>query len=80
VIAPDFKTIANFRRDNGPAIRAVCGRFIELCRRLNLFTKAVVAIDCSKFKAANNRDKLRSDQDLFLGQRTMSTRHVGVNT
>src|SRR5271169_990127 len=56
-LAPDFKTIANFRRDNGPGIRAACGRFIELCRRLNLFTKAVVAIDGSKFKAVNNRDK-----------------------
>ena len=56
-LAPDFKTIANFRRDNGPAIRAVCRQFIELCRRLNLFTKAIVAIDGSKFKAVNNRDK-----------------------
>jgi len=56
-LAPDFKTIANFRRDNGPAIRAVCVQFIELCRRLNLFTKAIVAIDGSKFKAVNNRDK-----------------------
>ena len=56
-LAPDFKTIADFRRDNGPAIRAVCGQFIELCRRLNLFTKAIVAIDGSKFKAVNNRDK-----------------------
>src|SRR5471032_1806112 len=56
-LAPDFKTIANFRRDNGPAIRAVCGQFIELCRWLNLFTKAIVAIDGSKFKAVNNRDK-----------------------
>jgi len=56
-LAPDFKTIANFRRDNGPAIRAVCGQFVELCRRLNLFTKAVIAIDGSKFKAVNNRDK-----------------------
>jgi transposase len=56
-LAPDFKTIASFRRDNGPAIRAVCGQFIELCRRLNLFTKAIVAIDGSKFKAVNNRDK-----------------------
>src|SRR5471030_478656 len=56
-LAPDFKTIANFRRDNGPAIRAVCGQFVELCRRLNLFTKAIVAIDGSKFKAVNNRDK-----------------------
>jgi transposase len=56
-LAPDFKTIANFRRDNGPAIRAVCGQFVELCRQLNLFTKAIVAIDGSKFKAVNNRDK-----------------------
>jgi transposase len=56
-LAPDFKTIVNFRRDNGLAIKAACGRFIELCRRLNLFAKAVVAIDGSKFKAVNNRDK-----------------------
>src|SRR5450432_4628647 len=56
-LAPDFKTIANFRRDNGSAIRAVCGQFVDLCRRLNLFTKAIVAIDGSKFKAVNNRDK-----------------------
>jgi len=56
-LAPDFKTIADFRKDNGAAIRAVCGRFIELCRRLKLFTHAVVAIDGSKFKAVNNRDQ-----------------------
>ena len=56
-LAPDFKTIANFRRDNGPAIGAVCSQFVILCRRLNLFTAAVVAIDGSKFKAVNNRDK-----------------------
>src|SRR5271156_953134 len=56
-LAPDFKTIADFRRDNGAAIRAVCGHFVELCRQLKLFTCAVVAIDGSKFKAANNRDK-----------------------
>src|SRR6202795_636596 len=56
-LAPDFKTIADFRKDNGKAIRAVCGRFVELCRRLKLFTGAVVAIDGSKFKAVNNRDK-----------------------
>jgi transposase len=56
-LAPDFKTIADFRKDNGEAIRAVCGQFVELCRRLNLFTQAVVAIDGSKFKAVNNRDK-----------------------
>ena len=56
-LAPDFKTIADFRKDNGAAIRAVCGQFVELCRQLRLFTGAVVAIDGSKFKAVNNRDK-----------------------
>jgi transposase len=56
-LAPDFKTIADFRKDNGAAIRAVCGQFVELCRRLKLFTGAVVAIDGSKFKAVNNRDQ-----------------------
>ena len=56
-LAPDFKTIADFRKDNGVAIRAVCGQFVALCRRLKLFTGAVVAIDGSKFKAVNNRDK-----------------------
>src|SRR5258705_5855433 len=56
-LIPDFKTIADFRRDNGPAIRAVCTQFVTLCRQLNVFTKAIVAIDGSKFKAVNNRDK-----------------------
>jgi transposase len=56
-LAPDFKTIADFRRDNGPAIRAVRSQFVALCRRLHMFTNAVVAIDGSKFKAVNNRDK-----------------------
>jgi transposase len=56
-LAPDFKTIANFRRDNGAAIRAACAQFIVLCRQLGLFTRSVVAIDGSKFKAVNNRDK-----------------------
>src|SRR2546421_4365236 len=56
-LAPDFKTIADFRKDNGAAIRSVCRQFVELCRGLKLFTGAVVAIDGSKFKAVNNRDK-----------------------
>jgi transposase len=55
-LAPDFKTIADFRKDNGGAIRAVCSQFVVLCRQLGLFTRAVVAIDGSKFKAVNNRD------------------------
>ena len=56
-LMPDFKTIADFRRDNGPAIRAACAQFVVLCRKLDLFTRAVVAIDGSKFKAVNNRDE-----------------------
>lgn len=56
-LAPDFKTIANFRKDNGKAIRNVCSQFIVLCRKLNLFSHAVVAIDGSKFKAVNSQDK-----------------------
>jgi hypothetical protein len=56
-MTPDFKTIVDFRRDNGSAIRAVCSQFVALCRRLDLLTHAVVAIDGSKFKVVNNRDK-----------------------
>src|ERR1700691_4436919 len=56
-LMPDFKTIADFRKDNGPAIRNVCRQFIVLCRQLNLFSQAVVAVDGSKFKAVNNRDR-----------------------
>ncbi len=56
-LVPDHKTIANFRKDNGPAIRKVCARFVALCRQLDLFAEASVAIDGSKFKAVNTRDK-----------------------
>jgi transposase len=56
-LAPDFKTIADFRRDNGAGIRNVCRRFIVLCRDLKLFSEALVAIDGSKFKAVNSRDR-----------------------
>ena len=56
-LMPDFKTIADFRRDSGPAIRAACAQFVVLCRQFNLFTRTIVAIDGSKFKAVNNRDK-----------------------
>ncbi len=55
-LAPDFKTIAEFRRSNGAGIRNVCRRFVVICRDLKLFTQAVVAIDGSKFKAVNSRD------------------------
>jgi transposase len=56
-LAPDFKTIADFRKNNGAAIRQVCREFVLLCRRLDLFSQALVAIDGSKFKAVNNRDR-----------------------
>jgi transposase len=56
-LVPDHKTIADFRKDNGSAIKQVCVQFIELCRQMGLLTKASVAIDGSKFKAVNNRDE-----------------------
>ncbi|GAI18555.1 unnamed protein product, partial [marine sediment metagenome] len=56
-LAPDFKTIADFRRDNSTGIRNVCRRFVVLCRDLKLFSQALVAIDGSKFKAVNTRDR-----------------------
>jgi transposase len=56
-LMPDFKTIADFRKDNGDAIRQVCREFVELSRQIGLFSEAMVAIDGSKFKAVNNRDK-----------------------
>jgi transposase len=56
-LTPDFKTIARFRKENGEAIRKVCSQFVLLCRQLNLFSEAMVAIDGSKFNAVNNRDR-----------------------
>ncbi|TDK66383.1 IS1182 family transposase [Sapientia aquatica] len=56
-LTPDFKTIANFRKDNGTSIRNVCRQFVALCQKLDLFAESLVTIDGSKFKAVNNRDK-----------------------
>ena len=56
-LAPDHKTIADFRKDNGAALCKVCAHFVELCRQMGLLTTTNVAIDGSKFKAVNNRDK-----------------------
>jgi hypothetical protein len=56
-LVPDHKTVADFRKDNGKAIRQVCARFVALCREIGLRATASVAIDGSKFKAVNNRDK-----------------------
>jgi len=63
-LMPDSKTIADFRKDNGKAIRRVCREFIILCRDVKLFSEAIVAIDGSKFKAVNNRDKNFTDRKL----------------
>ena len=63
-LMPDFKTIADFRRDNGAAIRTACREFVLLCRGLGLFEEATVAIDGSKFKAVNNRDKNFTERKL----------------
>ena len=56
-LVPDFKTIADFRRDNGEAIRAVCRQFVILCREIGLIAGRTVAVDGSRFKAVNTRDK-----------------------
>lgn len=56
-LTPNFKAIADFRRDNGTGIRNVCRRFVAVCRDLRLFSQALVAVDGSKFKAVNTRDK-----------------------
>jgi transposase len=69
-LSPDHKTISDFRKDNKQAVRGVCREFVVLCRRLNLFTQALVVIDGSKFKAVNNRDKnfTRAKMKRRLGQ------------
>ena len=80
-LSPDFKTIADFRKDNGKAIRGVCREFVMLCRHLDVFTQAIVAIDGSKFKGVNHRDRnftpakmkrrleqLEASIDRYLGQ------------
>lgn len=56
-LAPDFKTIADFRKDNGKAIRSVCRQFVVLCRNPQSLLQSIIAIDGSKFKAVNNRDR-----------------------
>lgn len=63
-LKPDFKTIANFRKDNGKSIRNVCRQFVVLCQQLDLFSDAVVAIDGSKFKAVNSSDRNFTDAKL----------------
>jgi transposase len=75
-LTPDFKTIANFRKDNGKAIRGVCRQFVTLCQQLGLFTETLVAIDGSKFKAVNNRDRNFTSAKL---QRRMEEIEASIN-
>jgi transposase len=63
-LSPDFKTIADFRKNNGPAIQKVCSEFVASCRRLQLFSESLVAIDSSKFKAVNNSNRAFTDGEV----------------
>ena len=56
-LTPDFKTIADFRKDNATGIKNTCKAFIEICCKLNMFKEAIIAVDGSKFKAVNNSDR-----------------------
>lgn len=72
-LAPDFKTIADFRRDSGKGIRNMCRRFIVLCRELKLFSQAVVAIDGSKFKSVNSRERNYTEGKIARREREIET-------
>ena len=74
-LQPDFKTIADFRKDNGESIRRVCREFVEICRKLDLFSKSLVAIDGSKFKAVNSKQK--NDSQASMKRRIARTeKHI----
>lgn len=75
-LAPNFKTIANFRKDNGKAIRNVCRQFVTLCQKLDLFSDTLVTIDGSKFNAVNNRDRNFTNAKL---QRRMEQIETSIN-
>lgn len=79
-LTPDFKTIANFRKDNGTAIRKVCGQFVALCRKLNLLTETTVAIDGSKFKAVNNRDNNFTSTVVISAAKKFANAYNGFRT
>ena len=78
-LAPDFKTIADFRRDNGPAIRKVCQQFVALCRDLDLLDASIVAIDGSKFKAVNAKTKSFTREKLAAAPGRDRCRHREVS-
>ena len=70
-LAPDFKTITDFGRDNGSGIRQACRQFALLCREIGLFEQALAAVDGSKFRAVNNRDKNFTPHKLQARQRQL---------
>jgi transposase len=70
-LAPDFKTISDFRKDNGRGIRNACKRFVSLCRELKLFTQSIVAIDGSKFKAVNSRERNYTQGKIAVREREL---------
>jgi hypothetical protein len=74
-LMPDCKTIADFRKHDGEAIRTVCRQFIELCRNMNLFSEAIAAIDGSKFKTVNNQDKNFTERKLKAPQAATRGEH-----
>ena len=71
-LTPDFKTIADFRKDNGPAIRSACRQFVALCGGLNLFTQTIVAIDGSQFKHEAVLDAMQERLDRAPGSMRMT--------
>lgn len=73
-LQPDFKTIADFRKDNGKAIQQSCREFVEICRKLDMFSKTLVAIDGSKFKAVNS--KQRNDSQGSMKRRIARTENI----
>jgi transposase len=80
-LAPDFKTIADFRRDNGAAIRVVCRQFVILCREIGLIAGGTVAVDGSRFKAVNTRDKNYTPGAIRLRMEQLDasiTRYLGM--
>ncbi len=74
-LSPDHKTIAEFRKHNSKALGGVCREFVGICRRLGLFTQALVAIDGSKFKAVNHRDQNFTKQKMKTRQERVE-RHI----
>lgn len=79
-LTPDFKTVANFRKDNPKGIRGVCRQFVVLCRELGLFAEAVVAIDGSKFKAVTITENETSPAPSCSGKCRRSSRASSVTS